>query len=134
MADNGIRRVISVSKDRVYAVADVGRMAILDLKSGARIAEIPTEEFDLRIANQSTDRIYLGTTTGMLQCLRETGHYWPHVHGMATESAKPKRKVIQKGLEDGGDPLGRAQEGECQPTAMIPLEPEKPKAEKPADE
>jgi outer membrane protein assembly factor BamB len=91
----GVNRIMAISGDRMYAVGEVGRIVVLDLKSGSRVATIPVDEFDLQVTNTVTDRLYYGTKLGTLQCLREVGHRWPVVFE-PTDGKKPKPKPAAK--------------------------------------
>ena len=46
-------------------------MLTLDAKTGSRIDMMPIDGNNMRLINSQTDRIYLGTKTGLLQCLHE---------------------------------------------------------------
>lgn len=103
----GATRYLGSSKAHVYVVGPAGRVLVIDKKTGGRVSDIPTEEFDLQILNPFTDRIYFGTRTGTIQCLREIGETWPTVHMGVKESApKAKPKVIQQELPGGQKPAG----------------------------
>lgn len=107
----GVRKILSVTKNRIYAVGDVGFMRILDKASGALISSVPLTEFDLQVTNTLSDRLYFGTQTGVIQCLREIGTDWPLFHGAAgeaTKAVKSKPKVIQRGA--GGAPGAKPDE------------------------
>jgi len=91
----GVNKLLAISGDRMYAVGEVGRIVVLDLKTGSRVATIPVDEFDLSVTNTVTDRIYYGTKLGTLQCLREVGHRWPVVFE-PIGGAKPKPKPAAK--------------------------------------
>ena len=62
-----------------------GQLAVLDAASGARLGAMPIPGLELQIVNADSDRIYLGTTTGLIQCLREVQQTKPleHVAGFA---------------------------------------------------
>jgi hypothetical protein len=66
-----IRRFLAAGKQRIYAADELGRIRILDGKSGAPLDALPTESLPLKVSNTLTDRLYVGTDTGLLECLRE---------------------------------------------------------------
>ncbi|HUY35029.1 MAG TPA: PQQ-binding-like beta-propeller repeat protein [Pirellulales bacterium] len=68
---SGISRFVAASQTKLYMVDMAGRLVILDIGTGARLGAIPTEYLKLKIINTQTDRIYLGSPSGMIQCLRE---------------------------------------------------------------
>ncbi len=106
----GVNKVMAISGDKMYAVGEVGRLVVLDLKTGSRIATIPLDEFDLPITNSVTDRLYYGTKLGTLQCLREVGHRWPVVFE-PSDGKKPKPKPSAKPAA-GGAPAAEPKPGE----------------------
>lgn len=104
----GVTRFLAASDKKLYAVGAVGRIVVLDRASGGKIGTIPLDEFDLQVTNPLTDRMYFGTRTGSIQCVREIGRQWPLLHGdliNASKTSAPKPKVIQQGLPaDEGKP------------------------------
>lgn len=75
-----IRRFIAASTGRVYVMTDDGTMAVFDAKSGERLGGVSALGVDLVLTNTLTDRIYVGNSSGMIQCLHETQLPWPHRH------------------------------------------------------
>jgi len=95
-----VQKLVSVSKDRVYCLTITGRLAILDAKTGGRIALMGINLLDVFYSNMLTDRIIVGTTTGLIQCLRESELEWPLVHVNLAEAEQQRRPEIQQeGLE-----------------------------------
>jgi hypothetical protein len=95
-----VKRLLSVSKDRLYCLTMTGRLSILDAKTGARIALMGTNQLDVFYSNTLTDRIIVGTTTGVVQCLHETELRWPLVHVTLVEAEQKRRPEIkQEGLD-----------------------------------
>ena len=86
----GIKKFVAASKVRIYAADYLGRLAVLDAATGAQLAVLPTESMDLKYCNTQTDRIILGTTTGLLQCLHERELTAPisHIPPPETKDAK----------------------------------------------
>lgn len=76
----GITQMLSVSPTRVYASDRFQRLAILDRKSGALLDTLPLGTMSFRLMNRETDRIYLCTRHGQLECLHEVGLTLPAVH------------------------------------------------------
>ncbi|MCO6456417.1 MAG: PQQ-binding-like beta-propeller repeat protein [Pirellulaceae bacterium] len=90
---------VSASTDRVYVVGVTGGLDILDAASGGRLGTLPGVIDDMKVANQLTDRIYLTTPTGIIQCLHEERQRFPLLHAAAAEAATQKPEVKQQGLE-----------------------------------
>jgi hypothetical protein len=106
----GIKKYLSGNENRLYCIDLAGNLAILDAKSGGLIGTLPMRSLDLHVMNIQTDRILIGSSTGMLQCLRETGNYWPVVHfgAVGAKKKKPTQPVRggAKPADDGGKPAG----------------------------
>ena len=85
---SGIRGIISGNSDRLYCTDLVGGIAVLDAKTGSRIASLPVSSLDVRMVNYETDRIFIGNSSGLIQCLRETARYWPEVRSNLEAVAK----------------------------------------------
>ena len=123
----GVYQFVSASPTRLYTADSSGRMLILDARSGARLGTLATENLPLKVLNLETDRIYLGTRTGMIQCLHEMELSEPFVHGgfgapldAAEEPAegdadkpkdeKPKQAEPKAPAADDTDPFGEPAE------------------------
>jgi outer membrane protein assembly factor BamB len=71
---------IAGSLDNIYASDASGHVMIIDHADGAPLGAIPLPDFEIRVTNDRTDRLFLSTTTGLLICLRETGLEFPLYH------------------------------------------------------
>lgn len=94
-----IFKFLSASPTRLYTADSSGRLLILDARSGARLGTLPTEYLPLKIFNAETDRIYLGTRAGMIQCLREQELVEPFVHGQSVKPAEGETSEEEEGEE-----------------------------------
>lgn len=95
----GIRSYLAGNDKRLYCLDDRGNLAILDAKTGSRLGTLGGVGGDLvPILNPQTDRIFLVTSRGFVQCLRETSHPWPMVH----YQVEPQKKLTKKPATLGG--------------------------------
>lgn len=124
---SGLKSFVSASQDRVYCLGDTGRLVILDTKTGGRIGSLGTQLLDLFYPNLRTDRIYLGTRTGLLVCLRETNRVWPLIHAGVIDPDEVKKE--EGAAEEAGE---GEQAGEGKPPKGKPAE-AKPKKKPAAD-
>ncbi len=103
------RKVLAASKQRVYAADAVGRLMVLDGKTGAIVDGLSTELLPIKLTNSETDRLFLADKTGLVQCLHEIGLTEPVLRRLpprddlaATgDEGKPPRKpptTIRRGL------------------------------------
>jgi outer membrane protein assembly factor BamB len=77
---SGIDSFLAASDQRVYCVGRTGQLVAISTETGAAIGSLPTEALDLRLPNHRTDRIYIGTQSGFLQCLHEAHRPLPMLH------------------------------------------------------
>jgi hypothetical protein len=120
-----ILRFLAAGKDRVYAADRIGRMQILDAKTGGRVDVLETEALPVKVMNTQTDRVYLGTTTGLLQCLRAAEQvqpiHWGEGRRLRDEDEPPAKEPAKaigkaKKVDDGAD-AGKAKKERAKPVA-----------------
>jgi outer membrane protein assembly factor BamB len=76
----GIRRYVAGNEKRLYCIDTRGDLTILDAATGSRLGTIFAGQIDFPFLNVQTDRILLVTSTGMVQCLRESNLSFPVTH------------------------------------------------------
>lgn len=81
----GVSDFAAASEGRVYAVAPGGALAVLDRKTGEPVASWPATQPLTPVANSETDRVYLLTDRGALQCFHEIGRDKPFLHSPPEE-------------------------------------------------
>ncbi len=67
----GVNKFVAASKERLYTTDSRGRMVILDRKTGMPLNSLDVRQFEKILFNIETDRIYLITDAGLIQCLHE---------------------------------------------------------------
>jgi len=95
----GIQSYLAGSEKRLYCLDTRGDLVILDSATGSRLATIPGLNADLPLLNTQTDRIFLVSSTGLVQALRETNQPFPLVHYMIEQqqrAARPMPKTAPK--------------------------------------
>ncbi|MEI8374573.1 MAG: PQQ-binding-like beta-propeller repeat protein [Planctomycetota bacterium] len=144
---------VAAGKQRVYAADKVGCLRILDARNGTTLDTLPTSTLPIMISNGKTDRIYLATEGGTIQCLREVEQTNPVVHNesrkpppdddqpkvpqkpkpksgdsgapkVAHDRVAPKKPAVKKEKEDAGSEFGDADTGLDKPEK--PAKPAKP--------
>lgn len=99
-----ITQVLTVSPTRLYVTDNVERLVVLDVTSGIRQASMPLGDASIRLTNNFTDRIYLGTNLGVVQCLREIGAKTPVLHVPPAPTAPEiKAKLKEKAPQPAGE-------------------------------
>ena len=84
---DGAMRFVAASKARVYATDSTGRLLVLSAASGARLDTIPTAGVSSILANPDTDRLYLVSNSGLIQCFREAEQTAPLLHNAERKAA-----------------------------------------------
>jgi len=74
------RRFVAATNDQVFLETQVGSIEVLDIATGNFLGAIPTRLTDQIFSNSTTDRIYVATSRGVVQCLHTLGARWPTVH------------------------------------------------------
>ena len=99
---SGVKRLISASATRLYVFDQLDRLAALDRATGARLKTLTLSPTKFQIFNQETDRVYLVSADGLIQCLRETQQVEPLRHRDETcaDVAARLAKAIETGSED----------------------------------
>jgi outer membrane protein assembly factor BamB len=95
---SGIRHCIAGNDKRLYCLDERGDLAILDVAGGSRLGTLPASASAVPVNNLQTDRVFLMTPTGLIQCLREINHPWPVVHFLI----EPQPKVAKKSAGSKG--------------------------------
>ncbi len=103
----GVTRFVARGKKRAYGMDSHGSLLVLDSKTGGRLGRLKATEGGTAIVNDQSDRIYLVTDRGLVQCLHEIGVDKPILY------RKPESKE-----EDDAKPTGEEanpKSGEDQP-------------------
>lgn len=77
--DNDITKVLSISEKTLYAINSRGFLIAIDKKNGKKITSLTLPRYTFHMSNDESDRIYLATEDGLIQCLRETNRTVPFV-------------------------------------------------------
>ena len=66
-----IVKLLAVTPSRIYGLDRSGRMRICRADTGSLISTMSTERLSLHLINHVSDRIYVGTKFGLIQCLHK---------------------------------------------------------------
>ena len=116
-------RLAAISGTKLFLRSYNLDLFLIDRKSG-RVMVDPGEthvraglnlrEYDLDVVNRFNDRMYFATSSGMIVCLRETGHAEPRL--LRDPKALPFGYVPPEGIKDTPPPTPAAEAG-AQPKA-----------------
>lgn len=97
----------AASRTRVYGVDVLGQLVVLDAATGSILSRMKTDGSTNTLVNDQTDRLYLVSDDGMVQCLHEIGAKEPLNHN-------PQEAMPAEGQPATGDAAASA------PTASPP--------------
>lgn len=75
-----IEQFVAASGTRLYAYDKGRRLVVVNRQTGAPVTSMFLPGVDVVFSNRQSDRLYLGTSTGLIQCLHEIGQEKPMVH------------------------------------------------------
>ena len=108
----GVTDFCSANDTKIYALDRLNRLTTLDVKTGSRLDTMPLPEIKTKLINQQTDRIYLASDNGVIQCLHEIGLEKPVTHTPPPlEKKGAAKETKQKPLDDNGDADDEAPKG-----------------------
>ena len=92
-----ISQVLSVTRDRIFGLDNKGNIQIVGTQSGKSLGSVSTGGISLPITNHLTDRIYLATSDGLIQCLRDPKRISPEKHSQAPHGkSRPRGERDQR--------------------------------------
>ena len=125
-------------KERVYASDRFGNLLVLDTKTGNPVSRMPVSEGSSTLVNDQTDRIFLVSDSGLVQCLHEIGAEAPTMHRQPeaptaedVPPAAPGAAAAAAPAEEGEAPA--ADEPEADEASPFDMEEDAAPADEPAD-
>jgi outer membrane protein assembly factor BamB len=108
-----VMQFVSASKRRIFVADQRDQIVALDYKTGDRVDSLPAEKLSIKFVNSDTDRLYLATVKGLVQCFRELDQPTPLAHntGQIQEKATPQKS-------GAGDTNAKKPETEKTPDAI----------------
>ena len=76
----GISRFIGAGKTQMFVLDKAGNLKILSQESGAVLSSVPFGQVDKILVNRQSNRLYVASRRGTIQCIREVSSPIPHFH------------------------------------------------------
>ena len=119
----GIEKVVCVSNKRVYCLNRQNHLVILEKATGAFSGSLTTTPVEFVYQNTMTDRLLVGTHSGLIQCLREVDQVEPVFYTKLEVAAESKAKPAGNQTQQPGgqrpannnDPFGGGNKGNDDP-------------------
>jgi outer membrane protein assembly factor BamB len=127
-----ITQFAALSRERVYGVDELGALVVLDAKSGAIVARMAIGPATNALVNDQTDRIYLISSDGLVQCLHEIGAKQPLHHKPAPSEAQQLEEPATSQPSGPAPPAAAPPPTPKEEEGTEPLEEKAGEAEKPA--
>lgn len=128
-----ISQFAAVSKSHVYGVDRYGTIHVLSVADGAPVARIPTGGTIDALVNDQTDRLFLISESGLIQCLHEIGADTPTDYAKASDGALPPPAGETEPATEPTTPAETEEAPAAEPTGENPFgadaEPAAPAAE-----
>ena len=88
----GIVRFLSRTNTRLYTVDSRNNLTVMDVQSGQVLGTMPLNNNKIQYLNEITDRIYLATEDGMIQCLAQIDQEKP-IYFRQNPESKEEREI-----------------------------------------
>jgi hypothetical protein len=138
----GISQFVAASPTRVYGMDRYGTLLILDGRSGVELGQASGRAGTTAVVNDQTDRLFLVSDTGLVQCLHEIALQQPFLHpqpkveepASATPAPAAETPAIEEPAADeppaaepapepdGGDPFAEEGDEPVPPADEPPME------------
>ncbi|MEM9410108.1 MAG: PQQ-binding-like beta-propeller repeat protein [Planctomycetota bacterium] len=114
----GVAQFVATSRERIYALDFVGQIIAIDPKTGKKVSTVLGSNVSLIVPNTETDRLYVGTESGIIRCLRETSNTYPIFHANDQEGMVDANQTPTMPEEtDSDDPIDDPFAAESDPFA-----------------
>lgn len=119
----GIDQLVGVSEKRAYGITPIGDLVVMDVMNGVPLGSVRTSTATHGVVNASTDRLYLVSETGLVQCLHEIGSDEPLRHTAGVPDAdQPADQPGEQPANNLAEPADEANGAEEKPTVVNPFE------------
>ncbi len=122
----------AASKDRVYGMNDLGAFVVLDAKTGATLGQVAIDRPIKALVNDQTDRVYLCSADGMIECLHEVGATQPLYHTPKPTVPEKKAAPVEKRVAPVAKPAEHTEKAQPKSKAAAPAEKAGGEEKKPA--
>ncbi len=115
----GVDKFLGATRKSVFGLDSFNHLVVVDQASGRKTSQIPVGDIALVLTNYESDRIYVASESGLVQCVRDVSSPRPIFHSsdfdtsvMVDGKGKPKKADDEDPFgdedpfDDGGDPFG----------------------------
>jgi outer membrane protein assembly factor BamB len=117
-----VERFLAVNQKYVYAMDRHGHLYVLDGVRGTTLAKYDTQDWNLPVTNELTDRIYLAGHDGQILCLRYRANAGPVTMKSTETRRRPEPKIEEKKDEEKKDDKKEEKGAQRRPFTPVPSE------------
>ena len=115
----GVKKFLGATRESVYALDGFDHLVVIDQKSAKKTASITVGDIDRVLTNYQSDRIYVASAQGLVQCVRAISNPRPIFHSSDFDTSemdegKPRNKPNDDENPFGDDPA-EADDGAGEP-------------------
>ena len=107
---NGIVKFLGATEESVFALNKQNTLLVIDINSSQTVGAVPVGNIDNVLTNYATDRIYISTDGGLIECVREASSETPVFHnreamvaqGSGTKGSGTKGSDTKNGSDTKG--------------------------------
>jgi outer membrane protein assembly factor BamB len=129
-----IMQFISAGKERIYATDQLQQIVTLDAKTGKQLDALPAVNLPIKLVNSDTDRIYLATVSGLVQCLHDLNEVKPILHNQGRVQAAVAKSGSTEGDARAKKPVAKEAPEVIEPIEELPKAVAKPAAKAASDD
>ncbi|MEM7784187.1 MAG: PQQ-binding-like beta-propeller repeat protein [Planctomycetota bacterium] len=114
-----VKKFLGASKDNLYVLDRFGQLIVISQANGSTLSSVKFGDVSNVLPNIETDRIFVASRQGMIQCIRERQRPIPYFHrndefgpGEMTVSTKSQETDSKKEAMDMSDPFGSSDPGD----------------------
>ncbi|MFK7769086.1 MAG: PQQ-binding-like beta-propeller repeat protein [Mariniblastus sp.] len=96
-----VENFVGAGKTHMYVLDRYGSLKVLSQDSGTTIASTRIEDVQSILSNLENDRLYIASSRGMIQCLREIGSPIPHFHSNEFVAVKIEPSKAKSNMNRG---------------------------------
>ena len=113
---DGVDKFLGANSEEIFGLDAFNSLVVIDQKSGQKTKSIPVGDIDRVLTNYESDRIYMASAQGLVQCVRGVANPRPTFHSSqfdaleASDGKKEKKRESDEGnpFDDVSDPFATA--------------------------
>ena len=102
---NGIVKFLGATEKSIFALDKINMLHVIDINSSKSVSTVAVGAIDNVLTNYATDRMYLATKGGLIECIREASSENPVFHSRDELAAQGSETKDADQAEEAADPF-----------------------------